>query len=282
MFLSILLTSYALSWKVEYLLVAEYTAETLPTAIVDVFQGLNFVPVLVLSFFFAYIGHVLMDWTSSRAAKKIGCTEPSAKSLNSQNSLEGEVEVDDSCILRTPVTLSSMDILNGTKLLTIDSTSGRPSFDEMLSEDNIDTENESCNADDDESEDDNIDIENESCNADDDDDLEDNIDIENESCSADDDDNATSTTGLFLRGFEAMMKSCRKASKGKKCAEDDESEDKIDIENESCNAEDDDDDDDAKTSTTGLFLCGPAEMMKSCKKASKGKKYFVYEERFSW
>jgi hypothetical protein len=259
MFLSILLTSYALSWKVEYLLVAESTAETLPTAIVDVFQGLNFVPVLVLSFFFAYIGHVLMDWTSSRAAKKVGCTEPSAKALNSQNSSEGEgeVEVDDSCILRTPVSLFSMDINNGTKLLTIDSTSGRPSFDKMLSEDNIDIENESCNA---------------------------------------DDDNDATSTGLFLRVFEAMMKSCRKASKGKKCADDDESEDKIDIENESCNADNDDDDDDATstgstaddddddeaTSTTGLFLCGPTEMMKSCKKASKGKKCFVYEERFSW
>merc|ERR1711957_949787 len=105
--------------------------------------------------------------------------------------------------------------------------------------------------------------------------LEDKIDIENESCSADDDDDATST-GLFLRGFEAMMKSCKKASKGKKCADDIESEDNIDTENKSCNAEDEDDDDatstgstadnedDDTTSSTGLFLCGPAEMMKSC------------------
>merc|ERR1719469_564488 len=153
-------------------------ASPLPTAIVDVFPGLNFVPVLVLSFFFAYIGHVLMGWTSSRAVKKVGCTEPSAKALNSQNSFEdeGEVEVDDSCILRTPVSLSSMDIINGTKLLTIDSTSGRPSFDKMLSADNIDTENESCNA--------------------------------------EDDDDLTSTR-KFWCGPKEMMKSCRKASKGK-------------------------------------------------------------------
>lgn len=98
----------------------------------------------------------------------------------------------------------------------IDSTSGRPSFDELLSEDNIDIENESCNTDDDQS--------------------EDKIDTENESCNADDDD-ATSTGSTT------------------------------------------DDEDDA--TSTGLFLCGPEEMMKSCKKASKGKKCFVYEERFS-
>ena len=157
----------------------------LPDAIHFVFGGWNFVPVLVLSFIFAFLGHVVMDWKANIGAKKkkigqVDCFDESPNSV--LGSIDGSRIMDEPQQEKDEA--PSIDTIQ-THALTMDSTAGRPSFEEILS---LGEE------------------------------LNDNSEIINGISDTTGASTGATNTGVFLCGPEAMVQSCKKIARvtGKK------------------------------------------------------------------
>lgn len=137
MFCLIMWLSYVFSLKVSFWL--SYNPFDLPGALNDFVRILDFIPTLFISFSLGWIGHILMDWTENIYARKftsfrvgqgkivddnmddVGMDRGFAKSAIRPEGKADKVE-----------TVPSSGSLLDFKMISLDSTAGRPQFDELV------------------------------------------------------------------------------------------------------------------------------------------------------
>merc|ERR1711977_459575 len=144
MFCLILWFSYFFSIKVHFWLL--YNPFDLPEAINYFIRILDFLPTLFISFAMGWLGHVVMDWTENIHASKHGAFSMEGKNThktvddNMEDGLnDSDMELDFAKSLIQPEgetdkegALASADILVESKMISVDSTAGRPPFDELV------------------------------------------------------------------------------------------------------------------------------------------------------
>lgn len=144
MFCLILWFSYFFSTKVHFWLL--YNPFDLPEAINYFIRILDFLPTLFISFAMGWLGHAVMDWTENIHASKHGAFSMEGKNThktvddNMEDGLnDSDMELDYTKSLIQPEgetdkegALASADILVESKMISVDSTAGRPPFDELV------------------------------------------------------------------------------------------------------------------------------------------------------